>query len=37
MYSIKFVSEVEGLDNQQEQRVCLNDFSGVKLSLTTCN
>ena len=29
---MKFVSEVEGLDNQQEQRVCLNDFSGVKLS-----
>ena len=32
MYSIKFVSEVEDLDNQQEQRVCLNHFSGVKLS-----
>ena len=37
MYWIKFLSEVEGSDNRPEQRMCLNDFSGVKLSWTTRN
>ena len=32
---IKFLSEVEGLDNRPEQKVSQNDYLGIKLSWTT--